>query len=57
MRFEIFRDPTGRWCARRQDGLVSGIFRERLDALRFARRECGQGGLVVQRGWGVALGE
>jgi hypothetical protein len=38
--FEIFRDPLGRWCARRTDGLVFGTFFERMDAIGFARREC-----------------
>jgi hypothetical protein len=38
--FEIFRNPLGRWCARRADGLVFGTFFERTDALVFARREC-----------------
>jgi hypothetical protein len=47
MHFEIFRDRAGQWCARRQDGLVCGIFRERTDAECFARREmnaAGRGG-------------
>lgn len=39
MSFDIFRDNAGHWCARRCDGLVCGIFRERRDAERFARRE------------------
>jgi len=39
MSFEIFRDSAGYWCARRRDGLVCGTFRERVDAVRFARRE------------------
>jgi len=38
--FEIFRDPSGRWCARRADGLVGGTFLDRRDAILFARREC-----------------
>jgi hypothetical protein len=36
--FEIFADCS-RWCARRMDGLVEGIFVSREDAVRFARRE------------------
>jgi hypothetical protein len=40
--FEIFRDPIGHWCARRNDGKVCGTFFERDAAVRFARRECGQ---------------
>jgi hypothetical protein len=55
MPFEIFRDHAGYWCARRRDGLVSGLFRERRDALTFARRECGRGGVVVERGLGVLI--
>jgi hypothetical protein len=47
MSFEIFRDCAGHWCARRQDGLVCGIFRKRADAERFARRECTQVGAVL----------
>ena len=38
--FEIFRNRIGRWCARRADGLVCGIFFERTAAVHFARREC-----------------
>jgi hypothetical protein len=53
MSFEIFRDGAGHWCARRSDGQVCGTFRERRDAERFARRECGGTGLVVWKGWGV----
>lgn len=37
--FEIFRDAGGAWCARRLDGLVVGLFRERAEAERFARME------------------
>ena len=37
--FEIFRDGSGHWCARRQDGLVGGVFRDRAEAERFARLE------------------
>ena len=37
--FEIFRDDGGHWCARRQDGLVGGVFRDRAEAERFARLE------------------
>jgi hypothetical protein len=40
--FEIFRDPIGHWCARRNDGKVCGTFFERDAAVRFARRECHQ---------------
>ena len=37
--FEIFSDRPRRWRARRQDGLVEGIFVDRAEAARFARRE------------------
>ena len=37
--FEIFSDRSGRWRARRKDGLVEGIFVDRREAARFARRE------------------
>lgn len=37
--FEIFRDDAGHWCARRSDGLVGGMFRDRSEAERFARLE------------------
>jgi hypothetical protein len=37
--FEIFRDGGGHWCARRSDGLVGGVFRDRAEAERFARME------------------
>lgn len=37
--FEIYRDGYGHWCARRSDGLVFGLFKERKAALRFARDE------------------
>ena len=50
MHFEIYCDCAGNWCARRRDGLVKGMFRNRFDAIRFARRECGRDGLVVERG-------
>ena len=36
--FEIFREG-GHWCARRTDGLVCGLFRDRAEAERFARLE------------------
>lgn len=36
--FEVFVDCS-RWCARRMDGLVEGIFVSREDAVRFVRRE------------------
>jgi len=36
--FEIFLEG-GHWCARRSDGLVCGLFRERAAAERFARTE------------------
>ena len=36
--FEIFPEG-GHWCARRSDGLVCGLFRNRADAERFARLE------------------
>ena len=39
--FEIFRDGSGHWCARRQDGRVGGVFRDRAEAERFARLEDG----------------
>jgi hypothetical protein len=39
--FSVFRDLKGRWCARRADGLVGGLFREKEAALRFVRREGG----------------
>jgi hypothetical protein len=37
--FEIFRDAGGAWCARRLDGLVVGLFRDRIEAERFVRTE------------------
>ena len=36
--FEIFPEG-GHWCARRSDGLVCGLFRDRAEAERFARLE------------------
>ena len=36
--FEIFPEG-GHWCARRSDGLVCGLFRDRAAAERFARLE------------------
>jgi hypothetical protein len=36
--FEVFRDARGRWRARRDDGLVDGLFVDQLSAMRFARR-------------------
>ena len=36
--FEIFPEG-GHWCARRSDGLVCGLFRNRAEAERFARME------------------
>lgn len=38
--FEIFRDRIGRWCIRRVDGQVFGVFQERRAALRFVWWEC-----------------
>ena len=46
--FEIFQDGRGRWRARRSDGLVDGLFVDQLSAVRFARRECPQGGIVIR---------
>lgn len=37
--FDLFRDKADHWCARRLDGLVFGMFREREDALRFCQRK------------------
>ena len=37
--FEIYADQTGRWCARRLDGLVFGTFLDRSSAARFVRLE------------------
>jgi hypothetical protein len=37
--FEVFQDRKGRWRARRNDGLVDGLFVDQLSAIRFARRE------------------
>jgi hypothetical protein len=37
--FEIYLDKAGRWCARRLDGLVFGIFADRASAQRFVRLE------------------
>jgi hypothetical protein len=41
--FEIFPDRHGRWRARRNDGLVDGLFVDQLSAVRFARREIPKG--------------
>lgn len=38
-KFEIYSDRTGRWCARRLDGLVFGVFIDLASALRFVRLE------------------
>lgn len=38
--FELFHDRIGRWCVRRLDGLVFGVFRERKTAVRFVTHEC-----------------
>ena len=46
--FEIFRDPRGRWHARRGDGLVEGLFLDQLSAVRFARRENPNGSLLLR---------
>jgi hypothetical protein len=37
--FEVFRDRHGLWHARRNDGLVEGLFVDQKSAVRFARRE------------------
>ena len=37
--FEVFRDERNFWHARRDDGLVEGIFVDRVSAIRFAKRE------------------
>jgi hypothetical protein len=34
--FKIYRHTSGRWCAQRSDGLVSGLFFLREAAIRFA---------------------
>ena len=47
--FEVFRDRKGRWRARRDDGLVDGLFVDQLSAVRFARRE-NPGGSLLLRG-------
>ena len=46
--FEVFRDPRGRWRARRSDGLVDGLFVDQLSAVRFARRESPAGMLLLR---------
>ncbi len=46
--FEIFPDRHGRWRARRNDGLVDGLFVDQLSAVRFARRENPHGQLVFR---------
>jgi len=46
--FEIFRDGRGCWRARRNDGLVDGLFVDQLSAVRFARRECPNGLLFIR---------
>lgn len=46
--FEVFRDPRGRWRARRSDGLVDGLFVDQLSAVRFARRENPFGPLLLR---------
>jgi hypothetical protein len=46
--FEVFRDPRGRWRARRDDGLVDGLFVDQLSAVRFARRENPNGSLLLR---------
>ena len=46
--FEVFRDRKGRWRARRDDGLVDGLFVDQLSALRFARRENPSGTLLLR---------
>jgi len=47
--FEIFRDPSGRWRARRSDGLVDGLFVDQLSAVRFARRENPLGAVLLRK--------
>ena len=37
--FRIFPDGRGHWCARKDDGMVAGIFFNRDAALRFAHNE------------------
>jgi hypothetical protein len=37
--FEVFRDERNFWHARRNDGLVEGVFVDRISAIRFAKRE------------------
>jgi hypothetical protein len=50
--FEVYRDMRGRWRARRDDGLVDGLFVDRMSAVRFARRE-NPGGAILLRGTGA----
>lgn len=38
--FEMSCDQNGRWCVRRKDGLVFGVFRDRRAAARFVWCEC-----------------
>ncbi|MDR3528320.1 MAG: hypothetical protein P4L57_13680 [Rhizomicrobium sp.] len=45
--FRVFRDELGHWCARRSDGLVFGVFREKAAAVSFARREGRRDGVVL----------
>lgn len=37
--FAVFRDQLGRWCARRADGLVGGLFVDHAAARKFVRHE------------------
>ena len=37
--FSVLPTADGRWCAKREDGLVAGTFFGREDAIRFARSE------------------
>ena len=46
--FEILHEPGGLWRARRRDGLVEGRFRDRRDAVRFARREQPAAVILIQ---------
>jgi hypothetical protein len=46
--FEVFRDARGRWRARRDDGLVDGLFVDQRSAVRFARRENPNGSLLLR---------
>lgn len=46
-RFAVGHDEHGRWAVYDRLGLVGGLFKDRISAVRFAQRECASSGGAI----------